>query len=135
MSKAPDNVTLATGYCSAASDKAFELFADLLRWPEIFSEWITRVADDDERVTATGGGGERFDLYPHADQPGRALDVERVDELGAADMLRIRLFDVRSGGCFVAISAARPHGVPDAEWDRLREGLAAGAARVDELLV
>lgn len=129
MSTPPDNVALATAFVAAPSERVFKLLAGLARWPEVFPGWIVSIADEDDRFTATGTGGEMFDLYAHADLDARMIDVEVVDELGAADVLRIRLLDT-AGGCFIAAACARVRGVSDADWNRKRGSIADALAAI-----
>lgn len=130
MPEIPDKLTLATAYCERPADAVWTLLGDLTRWPEVFSDWLTAVTDDDDRFHAVGTAGERYDLYPHPAADRCGLDVEIVDELGSADVLRLRLIDARGGGCFVVVAAARLAGVSDADWRRVRKALAEGVGRV-----
>lgn len=133
MPEVPDKLMLATAFCDRPADALWALLSDLTRWPEVFSDWLTSVADEDDRFHATGSAGERYDLYPHPAEDRRGIDVEVVDELGSADMLRLRLIDARGGGCFVVVAAARLAGVSDADWQRVRDALAEGVRRACSL--
>jgi hypothetical protein len=134
MPEIPDNLTLATGFLDAGADRAWALLGDPLRWPEVFPDWLTAVRPDDERLNATGSAGERYDLYPHPADDERGIDVEVVDELGSADVLRLRLIDARGGGCFVVVVASRLAGVSDADWQRVRDALRDGLAGLQRLV-
>lgn len=134
MPEIPDNLALATGYVAAGADRALALLGDLARWPEVFPHWLTAVAAEDEHFNATGSAGERYDLYPHPAEGERGLDVEVVDELGSADVLRLRLIDARGGGCFVVVTASRLAGVSADDWHRVRDALQDGLAGLQQVV-
>lgn len=134
MAAAPDNLLLATGHVPAGADDAWRVISDLARWPELFSGWLAEVRDEDDRMHAIGTAGERYDLYPHPAGDSRGIDVEVVDELGGADVLRLRLIDARGGGCFVVIAGGRLPGVGDDQWRRLRDAIAGAVDNLPDLV-
>lgn len=101
------------------------MVSDISEWGSLFPGWTAVIKADDDRFTATGPNGERFDLYPKDDEEHHTLDVETVDELGSADTLRLRMLST-TGGCFVVVSHGRLNGMPDAVWEAKREAIAQG---------
>lgn len=134
MAAAPDNLLLAAGHVPVGADDAWSVINDLARWPELFGDWLAEVRDDDDRMHAVGTGGERYDLYPHPAEDSRGIDVEVVDELGGADVLRLRLIDARGGGCFVVIAGGRLPGISDTQWERVRGAIAGGVDNLPTLM-
>ncbi|MFY9264831.1 MAG: hypothetical protein WAO61_05335 [Solirubrobacterales bacterium] len=130
MNQPPQNVTLASAYAATSADAAWDIVSDPAQWPNLFPGWLARIAADDDSFHATGTAGERYDLYWHPSDDRRSLDVEIVDEMGSADVLRLRLIDARGGGCFVVVAAGRLAGVSDADWRRTCDALADGVRNV-----
>jgi len=133
MASAAENVAIATAFVAAPTARVWQIVADIAEWDHLFPGWTAAVAADDDRFTATGPNGEKFDLYPHDDEERHTLDVETVDELGSADTLRLRVLATH-GGCFVVVSHARLNGTPDAQWNAKREAIAAGVESIGSLL-
>lgn len=125
MADSPKNVALASGFVSAPVAGVWQQVSDIAAWGELFPGWTAEVVAEDDRFTATGPSRQRFDIYPNVDDSNFALDAETVDELGSADTLRLRLVAAK-GGCFVVVSHGRLNGMPDAEWNAKREGIAQG---------
>lgn len=134
MAEAPDNLVFATGFVPAGADAVWPLVSDVTRWVEVFPEWLTEVHDDDDRFHATGANGERYDLYPHPAEDSRGVDVEVVDELGSADVMRLRLIDARGGGCFFIVAGGRLPGVSDSQWQLVRDAIVAGVENLPDLV-
>lgn len=133
MAGIPDNVALASEFVVAPAGIVWTLVADVGGWGRLFPGWTASVAVEDDRCSATGPNGERFDLYPQADDERLTLDVETVDELGSADTLRLRVLSA-GGGCFVVVAHGRLTGMPEAEWASKRDAVAAGLRDIGTLL-
>jgi hypothetical protein len=125
MAEAPKNVALASGFVAAPAAGVWQQVSDIAGWPQLFPGWTASIEAEDDRFTATGPRDQRFDIYPNVDDEHFALDAETVDELGSADTLRLRLVSAK-GGCFVVVTHGRLNGMPDAEWDAKRDGIAQG---------
>jgi len=133
VAQPPGNVVLAWAFVTEPAVIAFERVSELTRWPDLFGGWTAHVAQVEDHFTATGPEGERFDLYPTSDREALAIDVEVVDELGAADTLRLRVIDA-PGGCFVVAAHAKLAGTPEAQWHAKRDAVAAGLDAIASLL-
>lgn len=129
----PDGLTLAATHLAVPTRAVWSVVADVGRWAEVFPNWLASITADDDRYHAGGVLGQRYDMYPHTDEDALALDVEVVDELGSADVMRVRLIDARAG-CFVVVTAARLAGISDADWQRQRDALATGIRNLPKLL-
>lgn len=127
MAQLPETHAAAAGFVAAKSAAAFAFAADLSNWPALFPGWIDRIEPDDERWHATGPRKEKYDLYPTSDAEHFALDVEVVDELGSADVLRLRVLDM-PGGALVIVSHGRLSGTSDSAWQQKRDGVKDGLA-------
>lgn len=125
MARLPDNYDVAAGFVPARPGSVFTHLCKLEHWPEVFSGWITSIESDDERSAAVGPARERYDLYAQIDADALQLDVEVIDELGSADMLRLRVLDM-PGGALVLIAHGRLAGTSDAAWQQKRDGIAQG---------
>ena len=126
MAAPPGNVALATAFVEASPDEVYEALADVGSWSRMFAGWLSEVRPEDDRFGATGAEGDRYDLYAHPGEDGRSLDVEVIDELGNADVMRLRVIEARGGGCFAIAAIGRMAGVSDEHWARVRNGVAAG---------
>ncbi len=125
MPALPDNHAVATGFVATSSSTAWEYLRDLEHWPSVFPGWISSIVADDDRFTATGPGKEKYDLYVHSDPEHHSLDVETVDELGSADILKLRILDI-PGGSLVLVAHGKLSGTSPAAWDAKREAVASG---------
>lgn len=127
MARLPDNHAVASGFVPARAKDTWQRLRDVGEWPSVFPEWTASVVQDDERFTATGPAREKFDLYPHVDDEQLAMDVETVDELGSADILRLRVLDM-PGGSLVIASHGRLSGTSDKAWSDKRSAIENGLA-------
>ena len=125
MADLPESYAVASGFAQSRGAEIWELLKEVENWPRVFPGWIASLEADDDRFTATGPQREKFDLYPHPDAEQRALDVECVDELGSADTLRLRVFDI-PGGSLVIAAHGRLKGTSDAAWQAKRDAIAEG---------
>lgn len=127
MARLPDNHAVASGFVPAKAQDTWRRLRDVAEWPSVFPGWIASIVADDDRFTATGPAREKFDLYPQVDDEQLAIDVETVDELGSADVLRLRVLDM-PGGSLVIASHGRLSGTSDKAWDDKRSGIEDGLA-------
>lgn len=125
MSELPPTYDVASGFVALRADDAWQKLRDIEHWPEVFADWIAAIEVGDDHFTATGPTREKFDLYPQTAGESRALDVEVVDELGSADVLRLRVLDM-PGGALVLVAHGRLSGTSDDSWNRKRDGIASG---------
>lgn len=125
MADLPDSYAVASGFVAASSSAAWERLRDLEHWPGVFPGWIASIVADDDRFTATGPAKEKYDLYVHSDPEHHSLDVETVDELGSADILKLRILDI-PGGSLVLVAHGKLSGTSPAAWAAKRDAVAAG---------
>jgi hypothetical protein len=121
----PDSYAVASGFIAASSSDAWEKLKDLENWPGVFPGWIASIVADDDRFTATGPAKEKYDLYVHSDPEQHSLDVETVDELGSADILKLRILEI-PGGSLVIVAHGKLSGTSLAAWEAKRNAVATG---------
>ncbi|MFC7154141.1 hypothetical protein ACFQPA_01550 [Halomarina halobia] len=95
--------------------------------PEAFPTLYPNRASAIERTgrgafRATGPAGDEFTVYPHLDREFGIADVEVVDETGASEFSRSRLFPVGEGACVLVHLAVRRPRLLDDEWAAHRRG-------------
>ncbi|MBJ7355532.1 MAG: hypothetical protein JHC98_11970 [Thermoleophilaceae bacterium] len=125
MANLPDNHAVATGFVPANAAEVWEMLRDLENWPGVFPGWIASIVADDDRFTATGPAREKYDLYVHSDPEHHSLDVETVDELGSADVLKLRILEI-PGGSLVLVAHGKLSGTSPAAWEAKRDAVATG---------
>lgn len=125
MSVVPNSYAVASGFVAASSSDTWNRLRDLENWPGVFPGWITSIVADDDRFTATGPAREKYDLYVQSDPEHRSLDVETVDELGSADVLKLRVLEM-PGGSLVLVAHGKLNGTSAEAWAAKRDAVAAG---------
>lgn len=110
---------------SGSASATWSYVSDIEHFPAIFPEWIASIEFDEDRYHATGPRREKYDLYAQSDAENHALNVEVVDELGSADILKLRVLEI-PGGSLVLVAHGKLSGTSEAAWSAKRDAVAAG---------
>ncbi|WP_254545326.1 hypothetical protein [Halomarina pelagica] len=104
-------------FFAAPFDAVWSRVTDPEAFPTLYPDWASAVERAGRGAfRGTDPTGDEFTVYPHLDREFGIADLEVVDEGGASEFFRSRLFPVGETACVLVHLTVRRPRLSDDEW-------------------